>query len=259
MTVTTKKSVNCMKIDYVNITNGDFFTKERLSEWRVYIAKCCLDVCEGWISKVDPKHHVQYFLSKTLLNEVVGDAVIGMSKIIDKTPHPIEHPNAFKIAAYLSYWFLRHKPISILYPQSVDLDKIEVAAGCQIDAKYLSWQLKHINEAVAVNMATTYIFDFDKELCSISHCDRIKKENIYDGYPAFGFDDFTQQRRIMTQKLTYYFAYRAIAPKVIEHMLEGYAFHPAWHLTGAHWNTSILEDISQLDREVFEDAYEEQQ
>lgn len=63
--------------------------------------------------------------------------------------------------------------------------------------------------------------------------------------PAFGFDDFNQQRQIMLQKMMYYFVYRAIAPKVIEHMLEGYAFHPAWCLTGAHWNTTILDDITQ--------------
>lgn len=51
----------------------------------------------------------------------------------------------------------------------------------------------------------------------------------------------------MMQKLTYYFTYRAIAPKVIEHMLEGYAFHPAWGLTGPHWNTEILEDITNAE------------
>ena len=239
------KSVNCMRIDYVNITNGDFFTKKRLSEWRIFIAKCCLDICEGLIAKVAPENHVSYFLSESLLNEVVGDAVIGMSKIIDKTPHPVEHPNAFKIAAYLGYWFLRHKPISILYPDEVDLDNIDVASGCNTDAKYLSWQLKHINEAVAVNMVTSFIFDFDKELCTSAQCKKIKQHNTYEKKPAFGFDDFNQQRQIMLQKMMYYFVYRAIAPKVIEHMLEGYAFHPAWCLTGAHWNTTILDDVTQ--------------
>lgn len=74
-----------------------------------------------------------------MINEVVGDAVIGMSKIIDKTPHPVEHPNAFKISAYLGYWFLRHKPISVLYPNEVDLNRIQVAQGVKTDAKYLSW------------------------------------------------------------------------------------------------------------------------
>lgn len=242
----TKNTVNCMKIEYVKITNDDFFTKERLAEWRFFIANCCRDVCEGLIRKVDPKCYVSYFLSESLVNEVVGDAVIGMAKIINKTPHPVEHPNAFKIAAYLGYWFLRHKPISVLYPEKVNLDLIQVASGVQTDAKYLSWQLKHINEAVAVNIVTTFIFDFDKTLCDDKQCRKIKDNNMCDGQPAFEFDDFNHQRKILMQKLTYYFTYRAIAPKVIEHMLEGYAFHPAWCLTGPHWSTNLSEDITLL-------------
>ncbi|MEZ3453270.1 MAG: hypothetical protein K1W17_02765 [Oscillospiraceae bacterium] len=239
-------NVNCIKIEHVKITNGDFFTSERLAEWRIFIAKCCRDVCEGLIKKVDPKCFVSYFLSEALVDEVVGDAVIGMAKIINKTPHHVEHPNAFKIAAYLGYWFLRHKPISILYPDSVDLNRIQVAAGVKIDAEYLSWQLKHINELVAVNIVTTFIFDFEHELCNNRQCSAIKKQNVFDGEPAFPFNDFNQQRQIIMQKLTYYFTYRAIAPKIIEHMLEGYAFHPAWYLTGSHWSTDISEDILQV-------------
>lgn len=237
-----KTNINCMQIDYVKITNDDFFTKERLSDWRLFISKCCLDICEGLIAKVNPKNHVSYFLSEALLNEVIGDAVIGMSKIIDKTPHPIEHPNAFKIASYLGYWFLRHKPISVLYPSNVDLNNLELAPNVETDAKYLSWQLKHINESVAVNIVTTFIFDFDQEVCTQKQCESIKKKNICNGEPAFAFVDFSQQRKVLLQKLTYYFTYRAIAPKVIEHMLEGYAFHPAWALTGTHWNTSMTEN-----------------
>lgn len=242
----TEKSVNCVQIDYVKITNDDFFTEERLSKWRLFIAKCCRDICEGLIGKVNPKYYVSYFVSEALLYEVVGDAVIGMAKIIDKTPHPIERPNAFKIAAYLGYWFLRHKPISVLYPSYVDLNEIDVVENINVDAKYLSWQLKHINELVAVNIVTTFIFDFDKEICTKKQCKMIKEKNVYNEEAAFEFDDFSHQRKIILQKLTYYFAYRAIAPKVIEHILEGYAFHPAWALTGLHWNTSILDDVTKL-------------
>lgn len=233
------KSNNCMKVDYITITNADFFTEERLSSWRVFIAKCCWNICEEMMKKIDPMDGISYFVSKSLVNEVVGDAVIGMAKIIDKTPHPVERPNAFKIAAYLSYWFLRHKPISILYPPETDLDIIHVADGCLTDSKYLSWQLKHINEMVAVNMATTFIFNFENELCDKKQCDKIKANDIIDGMSTFCFEDFNQQRRVMLQKLTYYFTYRAIAPKVIEHVLEGYAFHPAWGLTGSHWKTDM--------------------
>lgn len=233
------KNTNCIKIDYVEIIHGDFFTKQRLSEWRLFIAKCCLNVCDDLMAKIDPKCEITYFLSESLLKEVVGDAVIGMDKIIERTPHKVERPNAFKIAAYLGYWFLRHKPISVLYPAKKDLDNISSAYNVKTDVKYLSWQLKHINESVAVNIVTTFIFDFENELCTQKECNRIKAKNTFDKNSAFNFDDFNQQRKIILQKMTYYFTYRAIAPKVIEHMLEGYAFHPAWALTGAHWNTTI--------------------
>jgi len=236
---------NCIHAEYVKITNDNFFTKKQLSTWRIFIANCCCDICEKTIEKVDPSCEITYFLSASLVNEVIGDAVIGMGKIIDKTPHPIEQPNAFKIASYLSYWFLRHKPISVIYPKTTDLDKIQVASGVKTDAKYLSWQLKHMNESVAVNIATSYIFDFEKELCDITQCCNIKKKNICNDIPAFNFDNYNQQRQIMLQKLTYYFAYRAIAPKIIEHILEGYAFHPAWYLTGPHWNTVKLLSVTQ--------------
>lgn len=166
----TKTNINCMKVTYVKLTNDDFFTKKRIADWKIFIANCCLDVCEGLISKVDPICKISYFVSTSLIDEVVGDAVIGMSKIIDKTPHPIDRPNAFKIAAYLGYWFLRHKPISVLYPNTVDLNSIKVAKGVNTDVKYLSWQLKHINESVAVNIVTTYIFDFEKEICNDAQC-----------------------------------------------------------------------------------------
>ena len=249
-----KVNVNCIQVQYIKLTNDDFFTQKRLAEWRLFISKCCLDICEGLIAKVNPKKHVSYFISEALLYEVIGDAVIGMSKIINNTPHPIEHPNAFKIASYLGYWFLRHKPISVLYPSDTNLNDLELAPDVKTDARYLSWQLKHINEAVAVNIVTTFIFDFDKELCTKKQCKTIKKSNICEGKSAFVFDSFDQQRKVLLQKLAYYFTYRAIAPKVIEHMLEGYAFHPAWALTGAHWDTNM----SDLDTNIAENIlYEE--
>jgi len=226
-----------MKIDYVKLLNDDFFTRERVNEWKIFIATCCKNICQRTIAKIDPCCFVSYFVSSSLIEEVVGDAIIGMSKIINKTPHPIEHPNAFKIAAYLGYWFCRHKPISILYPNTTDLNKLTTAPSVSTEPDYLSWQIKHINEAVAVNIVTSFIFDFERPICTTKDCNRIKNKDKYELNSNFVFDNFEQQRTILIQKLTYYFTYRAIAPKVIEHMLEGYAFHPAWGLTGSHWET----------------------
>ena len=132
----------------------------------------------------------------------------------------------------------------ILCPASVQLEKITDVSDDENVAKALSWQLRHINEVIAVSIATTFIFDFQKQVCTGKDCARIRKHDVdCEGNSLFGFSDFEQQRKIMIQKLTYYFAYRALAPKVIEHILEGYAFHPAWGLTGAHWNIGVEEEI----------------
>lgn len=238
-----KQMIDCMKIEYIRITSS-FFTQKRLSEWRIFIAKCCETVCENIVGKVNPEHQVSYYMSHAMVKETVADAVIGMTKIIEGSPHDVKEPNAFKIAAYLSYWFLRHKPVSILCPASVDLEKVTDVSGSGAVAKGLSWQLRHINEVIAVNIATTFIFNFQKQVCTGIECERIQKKDVdSENNPLFGFSDFEQQRKIMTQKLTYYFAYRTLAPKVIEHILEGYAFHPAWGLTGAHWSTAVEEVI----------------
>ena len=232
------------EIAQVPIIYGKFFTKERLKEWKQLIGKCCKKICNGLMALLDPSSKIRYYVSVSLIDEVVGDAVIGMSKIIDKTPHPVEEPNAFKIAAYLSYWFLRHQPISILYPKNSRIENLKVADETEVNKKYLIWQLKHINEMVAVDLATSSIFDFTKLICDITQCRQVSRANTIknstNGTPEkvsyFDFNDFEELHGIIIKKLTYYFAYRAIAPKVIEHILEGYAFHPAWQLTGPHWN-----------------------
>lgn len=228
------------EIAQVPIVYGKFFTEERLKEWKKLIGLCCKKICNGLMSLLDPSSKIRYYVSVSLIDEVVGDAVIGMSKIIDKTPHPVEEPNAFKIAAYLSYWFLRHQPISILYPKNSRIEKLKVADEDKINRQYLIWQLKHINELVAVELATSSIFDFTKIVCDSNQCKRVSKANTVKDTKTkanyFDFNDFDELHSIIIKKLTYYFAYRAIAPKVIEHILEGYAFHPAWQLTGSHWN-----------------------
>jgi len=230
----------------VQILHDDFFTQERSDDWKDFMGRCCLRICENFKSNIDVVSGVEYFLSISILDEVVGDAVIGMNAIVNKTPHHIEAPNAFKIAAYLSYWFVRNKPIIFLYPNGTDLDSIVIANGKKIDKNMLVWQIKHVNEIVAVDIATTLIFDFNNVVCKKSDCKRVAKNNIVKIKNELGiklidkrfdFSDFDELRKVITKKLTYFFTYRVITPKIIEHILEGYAFHPAWRLTGAHWST----------------------
>lgn len=232
----------------IAVSDDDFFTDDRLDEWKKFITTRAYEVCEELKSKIDLADGIDYFISYTHINEVIRDAVVGMRKIIYRTPHEVEHPNAFKIAAYLSYWFLRHKPVSIYYPEETDLDFITLKSKNEVlSNEEVSWKLKHINEVIAVDIVTSFLFDFDKVVCDQTQCKFVSKANTVKvtdtetgkkiNEKLFDFKNFDELRALMINKLTYYFAYRAIAPKVIEHILEGYAFHPAWGLTGAHWKT----------------------
>ena len=104
------------------------------------------------------------------------------------------------------------------------------------DNKKLAWRIKHINEIVAVDFVLSFIFDFNKTLCDNRICNKIREHDD----KSFNFNDFEQMRIIMIEKLIYYFCYRAIAPKVIEHILEAYTFHPAWELTAPHWGENEI-------------------
>lgn len=223
---------------YVDIYD-DIFTEERLYEWKKHIVNSYKVVRDVLRQKIDPDSPIEFCVNYSLLKEVIVDAVIGMKKITDSSFNSVENPNAFKVAAYLSYWWLRHKPVCVYYPAYFELDDVNIYTRDKMDEKKLdeeqkklAWQLKHINELVAVQLVSTYIFDFDNQVCTQRRCDKIKRK---DG-ANFSFENFDQMMEVFLRKLTYYFSYRAIAPKMIEHMLEAYTFHPAWGLTGVQWS-----------------------
>lgn len=229
---------------YVDICD-DVFTEDRLCEWKKHIIKSYKKVYEKLRGKIDFESPIQFFLSPSLLDEVIVDAVIGMRKITNSEYNSVENPNAFKIAAYLSYWWLRHKPVSVHYPVEFSLEDVTIKVNGELsdedreeERQKMIWRLKHINELVAVEFVVTYIFNLDKELCGGIQCAKIK---VIEG-KKFGFKNYDEMLKIFVMKLTYYFSYRAIAPKMIEHLLEAYTFHPAWCLTGAQWNFEKQED-----------------
>ncbi|MGN0486431.1 MAG: hypothetical protein ACI4GB_04290 [Acutalibacteraceae bacterium] len=224
-------------IKSIDIYDDTVFTKERTLEWENHLLDSYEDVFLGIKAKIDPVSPVKFNINKALLDETIIDAVIGMRKITDSSFNSVEDPNSFKIAAYLAYWWLRHKPASVYYPDNFELNDVKIV-GCPLgsDEEYerqkLIWQLKHVNELVAVQTVFTYIFDFDVVLCDKRSCRRIKNAEK----ERFCFENFEEMKDVLFKKLTYYFAYRPITPKTIEHILEGYTFHPAWGLTGPQWN-----------------------
>lgn len=228
-------------IKAIDVFDDSIFTRERADEWKTHILNSYKDVLKGLKRKIDNVFPIKFFVNPALLEETIIDAIIGMRKITDSQFSEVEDPNSFKIISYLAYWWLRHKPASIYYPNK-PLDSITITeefAGedKEYSKQKLIWQLKHINELVAVQMVCTYIFDFDTVLCGKRACNRIK----YKEGENFCFESFEEMKDVLLRKLTYYFAYRAIMPKAIEHMLEGYTFHPAWGLTGPQWNLDSIE------------------
>lgn len=230
--------------DYLDIYDDKIFTKKRVNEWKQHLLDCYEDVYKGLKSKLDYESPVCFNLSISLLDEVLVDAVIGMKKIISSENNLVEDPNPFKIAAYLSYWWLRHKPVYLHYPIGYRLEDVKVNADTPMSeeerekkCRDFCWQLKHINELVAVQIVSTYIFNFERIICDKPIFTVIKlkeKEKLC-------FSNFEEMRDDILKKLTYYFSYRAIAPKMIEHLLEAYTFHPAWGLTGPHWKKESKE------------------
>ncbi|MCM1159594.1 MAG: hypothetical protein NC412_00060 [Roseburia sp.] len=231
---------NPVYFGFVDVADEKVFTKQRMREWEINLRNAYVDVLDEMQAKMSKESPIQFFMNFSLLEETVVDAVIGMRKIVNSDNNSVEEPNAFKIAAYLTYWFLRHKPISTHFPDDFRLEFVKTQNIQSIseedmreECRRFAWQLKHINEYVAAQFALTYIFDFNKEVCKMRDYKKIQK--VDDN--KLVFDDFDDMKNKMFDKFIYYLSYRAIAPKVIEHILEAYTFHPAWGLTGSHWNT----------------------
>ena len=231
----------------VNVFDEKVFTRERTDEWMDHIIESYQNIYDEFAKSLTPDTFIRFFLCGNLLEEVIIDAVIGMRKITDSAFNSIEDPNSFKIISYLAYWWMRHKPVSLHYPADQSLDTVQIRREPkQSDEDYeycrqkMIWRLKHINELVAVQMVATYIFNFDKIICDRNECARVKQIELKN----FCFADYDEMRDVILQKLLYYFCYRPIAPKIIEHMLEGYTFHPAWGLTGEQWAIAKQEGIA---------------
>lgn len=227
--------------NYLTVYDDKVFTKQKGADW----ARCLLDAYEdvfhGLRNQMNKECPISFQISYSLLEETVADAVIGMRKITESENNKVKEPNAFKVAAYLAYWWLRHKPVYLHYPGDFSLDDAIPSSTAlegkdEKEQKYvtqiLRWKLKHINELVAVQFVYTYIFDFSKIVCGRREEKNVKKVE----QECFPFEGFVDMRQEMMDKLLYYFSYRAIAPKVIEHILEAYTFHPAWGLTGNLWS-----------------------
>lgn len=233
-------------LETINVSDPKVFNNDWISYWENHILNCYEDIFLPLKDKIALECPIKLAINVSLLEETVVDAIIGMRKIVDSRYNSIEEPNVFKVISYLAYWWLRHKPASVYTSKDCLIENVKLhgfenenAKTREHERQKLAWQLKHINELVAVQMICTAIFDFDNTLCDGQHCAYLKKTDPV----SFTFDDFDDMKETLLKKLTYYLSYRTITPKVIEHILEGYTFHPAWGLTGEQWKREKEEKI----------------
>ena len=236
-------------IKTVDLYDDKVFTPDDVADLRDHMINCSEDVFKELTENIEIRvQKVEFSLIFDIMEEALVDAIIGLRNRMNNEYSDEEQPNAFKIISYLAYWWLRHKPAILTYDYNANLDDLIIPKGeFEDDQKRdkrkqeLIWRFKHVNELIAVHMVSSYLFDFSKPLCDESQCDFIKGSQG----TKFCFETFEEMKEVLLRKLTYYFSYRTISPKVIEHILEGYTFHPAWELTGAHWQIESLENAER--------------
>ena len=116
-------------------------------------------------------------LSEEILFPVVIDYFVDIDRLKDF--QNIETTNMNKIFAYLSYWFLRHKPLQV--SRDINPDKI------------------FVNEDFCANLIRCYLFDNPPDVPIRSDC-------------AESINEFLDT-------MVYYFKYRDFSAKSIEFML----------------------------------------
>lgn len=99
-------------IEIVKVPTNEFFKKYKISKQQ-YIGRCeaLLNDIDKYIEKSKLKN-TQVQLNRYSLHLMLMDYFIDIGRL--KEFHHIEHVNSIKIVSYISYWFLKRKPIQVL-------------------------------------------------------------------------------------------------------------------------------------------------
>lgn len=223
------KSVTVTKL---SVLDDVFFTEERFREWYNILLNFASDAINILYDEIGNIDGVTFEINQVLLKEVIYDAIIGLKTIVVSDNNTIKEPNPFKIAAYLGYWFLRHKPIIFRASKDLDIDNIVLHTNIDTNQKYcIILDIKHINEIAVSRFLLRYIFDIDSHPVCGKLCFKNVKKN-----GNFYFDNFNDMMETIYEKLKYYLTYREISPKIIEHFLEAYTLHPYFPYTCNLWD-----------------------
>lgn len=216
------------------VLDNSFFTEARFKNWYNTLLSFAGETINVLCDEIGNIEGIHFEINHVLLKEVVYDAMIGLKTIVVSDNNMIEAPNPFKIAAYLGYWFLRHKPIVFRVANNVDIENIVFPPNIDENQRnYIISDIKHLNEVAVTHFLLRYIFKIDckKPVCGNFCFLNVKKTG------NFYFDSFDDMFETIYDKLKYYLTYRAISPKTIEHFLEAYTLHPYLPYTCDLWNT----------------------
>jgi len=203
----------------MDLFNDAFFSESEVWGWKYHMLNSYEDIFKGMKAKIVHDSPYKFFISISIFDEVIIDAILNMMKEIKDKGSIIKNLTSFKIASHLAYWWLRHKPVSILYPSNFSLDDVQINDGDYEDKEEerqkTIWKLKHINELIAVQISATYVFNFENCLCVKNG--KIKPKNANKKYCCI---DFEKTRKMVLQKLSYYFSYKTITTEILEYILK---------------------------------------
>lgn len=223
----------------LRVLDEGFFNKQRFIEWHNMLLDFAGESIKILQEQIGNIEGVSYNINPVLLREVVYDAMIGLKTIVASENNTVESPNPFKIAAYLGYWFLRHKPILFIVANNTDVDSLTFESDeSGALRKDIIIDMKHINELTVAHFVLRYIFEIenDNPICGQRCLRKVKKTG------TFCFDDFDEMLNAIYEKLKYHLTYRAVSPKTLEHFLEAYTLHPYLPYTSDLWNTNDESD-----------------
>lgn len=106
------ENVNMDDIEFVSVKIAELLKQYDIKEERYKSRyKALYDDITNYIEALDLKD-TQVVLNKNSLGFLLVDYFMDIGRL--KEFHHIDHVNSIKIVSYISYWFLRRKPIQVL-------------------------------------------------------------------------------------------------------------------------------------------------
>ncbi len=148
--------------------------------------------------------------NEMLIHEVVINAMIDILRIADF--HPVQNPTRYKYAAYVSYWWLRMKP---LYP----LVHTEKDAGLTAEET-----IKTVPYTIMTSVNEIFVTDFIRAT--------VGRQKEYK--PCIHYKKITDNVNDFLGSFIYFLQYRDFTAKQLELVLKAVNICPIAHILDIH-------------------------